>query len=242
MVTIWLRWLPYSAHKRRVIFQKNEVPDPVIPKFKNVIVQWEAPDVQIKRIFKDLGVIRVNPVEYVERYGTSLKSHLEFPTIAKEIRPPIGVVLAAEWNAPSLIDLEGDIQALNLIDLDREGLSEYKAWLLKYLGGSSTSTTKFRSFNWTVQLKLDTEIKFVQFGQILNVVLAELFHSVDTSGDARISTGEAENLVLKLNQRLGRSYSTRDAAVFLRSLDSNKDGFVDFKEFKSGLLAQFIGN
>ncbi len=33
-----------------------------------------------------------------------------------------------------------DIQALNLIDLGREGLSEYKAWLLKYLGGSSTST------------------------------------------------------------------------------------------------------
>jgi hypothetical protein len=61
------RWLLYSAHKRRVIFQKNEVPDPVIPKFKNVIVRWEAPDVQIKRIFKDLGVIRANTVEYVER-------------------------------------------------------------------------------------------------------------------------------------------------------------------------------
>jgi hypothetical protein len=230
MVTIWLRWLPYSAHKRRVIFQKNEVSDPVIPKFKNVIVQWEAPDVQIKRIFKDLGVIRANPVEYVERYGTSLKSHLEFPTIAKEIRPPIGVVLAAEWNALSLIDLEGYIQALNLIDLDREGLSEYKAWLLKYLGGSSTSTV------------VQQQSFAVSIGQILNVVLAELFHSVDTSNDARISAGETENVVLKLNQRLGRSYSARDAADFLRSLDSNKDGFVDFKEFKSGLLAQFIGN
>jgi hypothetical protein len=226
------RWLPYSSQKRRVIFQKNEVPDPVIPKFKNVIIQWEAPDVQIKRTFKDLGVIRANPVEYVERYGASLKSHLEFPSIAKEIRPPVGVVLAAEWNAPSLIDLEGDIQALNLIDLDREGLGEYRAWLLKYLGGSSTSSTSVvqqQSFG-------------VSIGQILNVVLAELFHSVDTSGDARISANEAENVVLKLNQRLGRSYSTQDAGAFLRSLDSNKDGFVDFKEFKSGLLAQFTGN
>ena len=226
------RWLPYSAQKRRVIFQRNEVPDPVVAKFKNVIIQWEAPDVQIKRVFKDLGVIRANPVEYVERYGTSLKSHLEFPSIAKEIRPPVGVVLAAEWNAPSLIDLEGDIQALNLIDLEREGLGEYKAWLLKYLSGSSSSTAT------TTQVVQQSNFS-VSIAQVLNVVLAELFSSVDTSGDSRISAAEAESVVIKLNNRLGRSYNSDDAATFLRSLDSNKDGFVDFKEFKNGLLNQF---
>ena len=134
------RWLPYSATKRRVIFQKNEVPDPVIAKPRNVVIQWEAPQVQIKKLFKDLGVIRANPVEYVERYGASLKTHVEFPDFVREIRPPAGVVLAAEWSAPSLIDLEGDIQALNLIDLDANGLGEYRAWLLKYLNGSSTTT------------------------------------------------------------------------------------------------------
>lgn len=39
------RWLPYPEQKRRVIFKKSNKPDEVPLKPKNVIVQWEAPDV-----------------------------------------------------------------------------------------------------------------------------------------------------------------------------------------------------
>ena len=74
---------------------------------------------------------------------------------------------------------------------------------------------------------------------MLEAVLAELFKSVDTSGDARIAVGEAQSVLVKLNQRLGRSYTIDDAVSFMRRLDSNRDGFVDFIEFKSDLLSSF---
>ena len=216
------RWLPYSAQKRRVIFQKNEVPDPVIAKPRNVVIQWEAPQVQVKRIFKDLGVIRANPVEYVEKYGVSLKSHTEFPEIVREVRPPAGVVLAAEWSAPSLVDLEGDIQALNLIDLDANGLSEYKDWLASKISKERPKTP--------AQLSI---------GTILDALIAELFTGFDQNGDSTISIAEAETQVSKIMSRLGRDYSKEDADSFFNSLDSNKSGSVNFDEFKTGLLRQF---
>ncbi len=42
------RWLPYSQVKRRVVFNKqcNEK-EPIVVKPKNIIVQWEAPQVLI---------------------------------------------------------------------------------------------------------------------------------------------------------------------------------------------------
>lgn len=121
------RWLPYSQVKRRVIFQKSNERDPVIVKPRNVIIQWEAPQVTIKKEFKDLGVIRANPAEYVARYGNTLKTARELPPFVLEIKPPAGVVLAADYQFNSIYELEGDIQALRLIDLDREGLGEYKS-------------------------------------------------------------------------------------------------------------------
>ena len=39
------RWLPYSQAKRRVIFQRSNERDPMIVKPRNVIIQWEAPQV-----------------------------------------------------------------------------------------------------------------------------------------------------------------------------------------------------
>jgi len=219
------RWLPYSVNKRRVIFQKNEVPDPVVQKPRNVVIQWEAPQVQIKKLFKDLGVIRANPAEYVERYGASLKVHQELPEFVREIRPPVGVVLASEFNYPSLLDLEGDLHALNLIDLDREGLGEYKEWLQRYLSGKGGAEPP-RPVQITIQ-------------QILNPLLSELFKNIDQDSNAKLSVNEAESVVSKINQRLGRNYSKEDANAFFNALDSNRDGQVDFAEFKAALIKSF---
>jgi hypothetical protein len=59
------RWLPYPQVKRRVIYQRtNEHEEDAMCKPRNVIVQWEAPQVQIKADLKHLGVIRANPYEY----------------------------------------------------------------------------------------------------------------------------------------------------------------------------------
>lgn len=123
------RWLPYAQTKRRVIFQRSAQVDPVIVKPRNVIVQWEAPRVNIRREIKYLGVIRANPAEYVQRYGTSLKSSNEMPDYVANIKTPEGLVLAANYRYNNIHELEGDLQALRLIDLDREGLAEYRSYL-----------------------------------------------------------------------------------------------------------------
>ena len=49
------RWLPYGEQKRRVVFNKPTQPDPVVVPPKNIIVQWEAPDVNVSTEIKYLG-------------------------------------------------------------------------------------------------------------------------------------------------------------------------------------------
>ena len=151
-------------------------------------------------------------------------SYLQFPEVVKafNLRAPSGATFAHDFTYASLLDLEGDIDALNLINLDEHGLGEYRAWLAKYLGGNKAQ----QGFS-------------ISIGDMLNAVLAELFKQVDTSGDARIQVNDAQSVLLKLNQRLGRAYTANNASAFVSALDKNRDGHVSFSEFKSGLLASF---
>jgi len=123
------RWLPYAQTKRRVIFQNNSGAEIVQVKPRNVIVQWEAPQVNIRKEIKYLGVIRANPVEYVQRYGATLKVSRDLPQFVQDIKTPEGIILAANQQASSVYELEGDLQAFRFVDLEREGLSEYRAQL-----------------------------------------------------------------------------------------------------------------
>lgn len=96
--------------------------------------------VVIRKDFKYLGIIRANPVEYVKRYGASLKPARELPDFVLDIKPPNGVVLAADYqyNGPqNTPELEGDVHALRLIDLERAGLGEYRAQLDRFLAEQS---------------------------------------------------------------------------------------------------------
>lgn len=131
------RWLPYSQVKRRVIFHKAAEKDPVIVKPKNIIVQWEAPQVQIKKEYKYLGVITANPVEYVQTYGSTLKNSSDLPEFVLDIKAPEGLTLAADYKSQSVHELEGDLHALKLIDLNKEGLGQYS----EYVKGISTPTS-----------------------------------------------------------------------------------------------------
>ncbi len=66
------RWIPYSAmSKRKTIVQRAEAAK-AYPKPRNVIIQYEAPQVRVVRQFQRLGVTPENPQAYVQRYGASL--------------------------------------------------------------------------------------------------------------------------------------------------------------------------
>jgi hypothetical protein len=122
------RWLPYGETKRRVIFNKPTQPDPVVVNPRNIIVQWEAPDVNVTKEVKYLGVVRANPNEYVEKYGETLLTDL--PDFVQEIETPEEVgVLAADYKAKSLVELEGELEGFQYVDLDKEGLGEYRNYL-----------------------------------------------------------------------------------------------------------------
>jgi len=122
------RWLPYQETKRRVIFQ-GAASDPVVVKPRNVIVQWEAPNIVVKKEQKFLGVVRANPNEYVQRYAHSLKPSKDLPQFVLDMQTPRGLVLAADHKPKPNHDLEGDLDALKLVDLDREGLTQYKSYV-----------------------------------------------------------------------------------------------------------------
>lgn len=76
-----------------------------------------------------MGVIRANPLEYIERYGSNLKSSNELPEYVLDIKNPDGIELAAETKQDINFELIGDLDALNLIDLEKEGLGMYKNFL-----------------------------------------------------------------------------------------------------------------
>lgn len=99
----------------KVIF-KAAPPDPVIP-VKNVLIQWETPEVLVKTTKKYLGVVRANPAEYVKKYGDTLKKPSELPKLVLDIPTPAGISLAADHKPNAVPELEGDVDALKLVDL-----------------------------------------------------------------------------------------------------------------------------
>lgn len=82
---------------------------------------------QIKREFKYLGVIRANPEEYRNRYGNILVTSKELPQYVLDIPTPNDLVLAANYTPPDpYYELEGDLPALQLFNLESVGLGEYR--------------------------------------------------------------------------------------------------------------------
>ena len=57
--------------KRKTIVQRAEAVK-AYPTPRNVIIQYEAPQVRVIRQFERLGVTPENPQAYIQRYGESL--------------------------------------------------------------------------------------------------------------------------------------------------------------------------
>lgn len=76
-----------------------------------------------------LGVVEQNPDEYKKMYATELLDAKELPMFINKISAPQGLHLAHSVPRKDYFDLEGDLQAFKYIDLDKEGLSEYRDFL-----------------------------------------------------------------------------------------------------------------
>ena len=107
------RWLEYGPRTRRVVFQPAPRLIPA-PAPKNVLIQWDSPNVALNRQFRNLGISAANPAQYVAAFGASLVHPSQIPALAQGVKP-VGAVLAAE-GLPKPVRLVGDVAALNLVN------------------------------------------------------------------------------------------------------------------------------
>jgi hypothetical protein len=194
----------------------------------------------------------------VQRYGATLKTARELPDFVMDIKPPQGVVLAADYQYNQVHELEGELQALRLVDLDREGLGQYKDQLQKlgisYQGSSSPNGANYAAttsgnygssgfnnasasynspgYNTSSGGFSNNSVGFLSNANISNI-LADIFAQVDRDGNGRLSVEEAEKLLLRLNSRLGRRYGENEVRAFFDTFDENRDGGISLQEFKA---------
>ena len=218
------RWLPYGEVKRRVIFNKSTAADPVIANPRNVIVQWEAPEVNIKKEIKYLGVIRANPVEYVQRYGAELKVSTALPQFVLDIKTPTEVgVLAADYRAKALLELEGQLEGFKFVDLDKEGLSEYRSYLLNFgiqdLVAARSGASASASFSVSGSASGSAFASGSSSASVsVSAAAEQIFAMIDVDNSGSISVEEAEKIVLRLNSRLKRNYGENEVKQFFSAV------------------------
>jgi len=210
------RWLPYAETKRRVVFNKAAEVKAEVATPRNVIVQWEAPSVNVRKEVKYLGVIKANPAEYVQRYGAELKVHTALPQFVLDIKTPseVGQLAAENSNsAKGLYELEGQLEGFQFVNLDTEGLAEYREQLLakgiRDLGAGAGSSASVAS----------------SAGSASGVAAAagQVFAMIDVDNSGVISLDEAMTIVLRLNSQLKRSYGETEVKAFFQAMSGGSN-------------------
>jgi hypothetical protein len=108
------RWLPYEQPIQRVRYEPAK-PACIIPDPRNVVIQWDAPDVHVTQQFVNLGIHQADPAEYVAKYGSSLIHADQLPSVAIQFGSRAGHALAYNTPAHTQAILVGDVEYLRLI-------------------------------------------------------------------------------------------------------------------------------
>lgn len=158
----------------------------------------------------------------------NLKDSNELPEFVKEIKVPSGIIFSSNLESSSLNgELEGDLIALSLIDLDKEGLSKYKSFLKKYEimnNGKIAFQHTYPLSNYSEKsLKADT-VK-----EILNDLVSDKEKN-------SLSIEEARKALLRVCEKMGRNYNEQDEE-FLLNLDLNRVGIINNEKFNQAVLS-----
>lgn len=216
--------MPVPEQKRKVIFIKApEVIQPETP--RNLIIEWEPYKTLINKEFINLGVVKCNPEEYIQRYAGSLIESSELPDFVKEIKPPSGYVLAADLPQQTR-KFEGDLHALSLVD--RETLEKH-------------NLTENRSYFQRITERTDVEpmarwpstSKVVHKNNLdLEKIYSEVFRAVNRDSKGMMSVDEAESALEKLNQKFNRSWDKHKYNLQQFIQDLIEDGMISFQKFE----------
>jgi hypothetical protein len=84
------------------------------------------------------------------------------------------------------------------------------------------------------------ENKIMSEEKTLLSLIENIFCLIDYDQNGMIEYNDIIRVVYILNYLLGRNYSKADATIFFTSLDQNKDGKLDRKEFKNAFNFMFL--
>jgi hypothetical protein len=231
------RWLAYKEHKRKVVFCKAPEVKPH-EKEHNVIVQWEQPKAVVKTVIKDLGIIRADPNEYIQRFGDQLKRFDELPEFAKNIKPSSNVHLASD--AEHKCELEGDLFALSLIDMEKEGLQHYSSCLKETSLSSLSQRYVPRELYYESEPVRSTIIssssQITEEKSSLEIHFDQICDSLAINKELGVTWEQGKRVLKLLNEKLNRYYDEDKCEKFLQRLNPHKSLYMDFNSFKNAVL------
>lgn len=202
------RWLPFEKQTRNVIYNKPKN-SAILSDPKNLIIDWESPDVEVVHRIKNEGIFNTDPTKYSSKFKDEILTKL--PDFTDKIARPRGIILAAEKQDDYLPELVGDVDALMLIDLEKAGLAEYKEYLENKLQNSS----KNKSIDETA---------------------FKLFKSIETAKSGLVRIDDVLKVLYGLNMCFGKKYTQSELKNYLNSLDIDFDDHLNFKQFSNAYL------
>jgi hypothetical protein len=182
----------------------------------------------------------------VKRYGEHLKQASELPDFVRSIRND-NIELACEHPYRHLPELYGDLYALNYVDLDREGLSEYKIALENFNrsggtsgeGGSLNSSLGKKHFentslnsSWSHDESTTTAATDNADAHLVEKILSQ----VNVNHEGKISLNEAKKIFYQLNVLLGKEFNEKILTNLFKSIGIYTTCFIDFDQFKRSLF------
>ena len=129
------------------------------------------------------------------------------PQFVLDIQTPSEVgVLAADFRYKSVLELEGQLEGFQYVNLDSEGLSEYRAQLLargiRDLGASGAASASASSAS----------------ASGVAAAASAVFDMIDKDRSGAITLDEAESIVLRLNSQLKRAYGEKEVRAFFAAV------------------------
>lgn len=210
------RWLPYKETKQKIVLKKEpQLKDEFVTP-RNIIVNWESPIATVRRQVKYCGVVRADPVKYVEKFGPLLLHNTAFPEYVLDIETPREYgSLAADQTEKSICQLEGHLEGFQYVDLDSEGLSEYRPQLIE-------KGIRYLEQSESLMSSLSSGISYESNSSAVVKAGVEIFKLIDTNNVGVIMVEEAIRLVLKMNSQLKQAYRELEIRDFFESISNGK--------------------
>lgn len=210
------KWLQQERQTRRVKFIQAERVENWRSE-KNLIINWNSPRATVSRDYQLLGTQSCDPNGFCLKYGNTLLSSSQMLNVLRENK--ITLTRGLEPSVSLIPKLEGDLEALLLIDLDRFGLSEYKSQLTML---SSSSTT----YEASSQSMLESSNTWSSS----NTIYDEVFRLAIVDEFGMITSNEALRLIGLIQERTGKESDVSRNNQFVEGISIN--GLIKFDQFK----------